>query len=428
MTSSILEKKLSGSNSDTFKALRYMVPNIDTQLTTQDNVYSSFFWITDKNKIELGGFYGVRMNNNTGLQMEAGRYVNGVRYMNALRLLIDNNGTAKIDLVKSAWKEALGYLSNNGDIGNGTYTFRNTEVDTTASSRTSNQFQYLGLIDTGNRYYTFFQGAQRTNGDIDLSLVARNIVNNANQDTVLKILSGKNGVRRISSNSDIYLDYGAKYAVQLNYNTNTNQGSTVWWSSDGFHSYDNEGYDRWYLRTVVSYDSNNSQGVQWEVNRYVGTGTNRTRYTNSIYMGIKTDGTPHIEFTFPMRWRIGLGANSSGYWPVTLGGTGANTAAGALANLSAAKEISVRSITTTAITGVKSNTDYTATVNVALTGWTPIGIVGVTPTGGYSTWCNTFRYYIDGNNLIYGFRIAENGVASTNIQHIFYILYQKVVS
>ena len=428
MANTIIEKKVSGSKIDRIKTLRFVSPNVDSQLTSQENAYNSFLWITDKNERELGGLYGMCLENSTGIQMEAGRYINNVRYMNALRLTIDNDGNPKIYLAKAAWKTALGYLSNNGDTGNGSYLFKTTAVDTTASSRTSNQYQYLGLIDTGNRYYAYLQGVQRTNGDVELTLIARNIVNNANQDAVLRIHSNKNGVRRITSNSDIYLDYGARYATQLNYNTNTNQGANTWWGSDGFYSYDNEGYARWYLRSVVSYGGNNSQGVQLEVNRYVGTGADRTRYTNSLYMGINTDGTPHVEFTFANKWRIGLGANSSGYWPVSLGGTGANTAAGALANLSAAKEILIKLVKGTTINNVKSNTDFGTTHNIALSGYTPIGIVGYYLEGSNNTWCFPFRMYITGNLVALGLRIPESGVTGVNITPNFYVLYQKNVS
>ena len=53
--------------------------------------------------------------------------------------------------------------------------------------------------------------------------------------------------------------------------------------------------------------------------------TDNSTVGHGLYLRIDPDGTRIVNVTESKPWRIGFGADSNGYWPITLGGTGQST-------------------------------------------------------------------------------------------------------
>ena len=62
-------------------------------------------------------------------------------------------------------------------------------------------------------------------------------------------------------------------------------------------------------------------------------------------------------------------------------------------------------------------------VNVAKSGYTPIGIVGISKSGGSSLYCFVSNYSISGNNITFYLRNTYNG--SATVTTTFSVLYKK---
>jgi len=106
-----------------------------------------------------------------------------------------------------------------------------------------------------------------------------------------------------------------------------NPGSgDIYGGGTGFEVCDKDGKQIGYIQPVQY--SNGRETMQMGVSSYGGSSTNY----NSIEVGFDANGNMIYGVSSASAFRNALGA-SSGIWPVSLGGTGATTAAGALANL-----------------------------------------------------------------------------------------------
>ena len=74
--------------------------------------YASLYQIKDKNGTEIGGVYGIRGTaNESGVQLEVAKVVDGTRLINNVRLLIKADGTKQVSLSDPAvWRSVLAVL------------------------------------------------------------------------------------------------------------------------------------------------------------------------------------------------------------------------------------------------------------------------------------------------------------------------------
>lgn len=75
---------------------------------------------------------------------------------------------------------------------------------------------------------------------------------------------------------------------------------------------------------------------------------------------------------------------------------------------------------------LSSQVDYTFTFDVGKTGYTPLGIVGITKSGSYNTRFNQNKWFISGNNVTITLRCSEAGVSANGITLDVTILYSQL--
>lgn len=83
---------------------------IDSSSTSSTNMWDNGYFLHDKNNVSLGYFRSVSIaNNGCGVQIQGERTINGNRTENHLRLLVDDNGNAKVNINQAAaWRTGLG--------------------------------------------------------------------------------------------------------------------------------------------------------------------------------------------------------------------------------------------------------------------------------------------------------------------------------
>lgn len=83
--------------------------DMDLSVAPSGDEYKTMIQFADKNAQELGNIMGIHWANDTsGIHLEAGRTINGTRYYQNVRLLIDANGNKLVSLTPDPWLTALG--------------------------------------------------------------------------------------------------------------------------------------------------------------------------------------------------------------------------------------------------------------------------------------------------------------------------------
>lgn len=90
------------------------------------------------------------------------------------------------------------------------------------------------------------------------------------------------------------------------------------------------------------------------------------------------------------------------------------------------RKIIIDTVQFTTTQTLSSEVDYTFTFDVSKTGYTPLGIVGITKSGSYNTRFNQNKWFISGNNVSITLRCSETGVSANGITIDVTILYSQL--
>lgn len=90
------------------------------------------------------------------------------------------------------------------------------------------------------------------------------------------------------------------------------------------------------------------------------------------------------------------------------------------------RKIIIDTVQYTTTQTLSSQVDYIFTFDVSKTGYTPLGIVGITKSGSYNTRFNQNKWFISGNNVSITLRCSETGVSANGIIIDVTILYSQL--
>ena len=243
---------------------------------------------------------------------------------------IDNFLTTKADKI-----ELNNYVLKTGDVMSGNLGIKTLNADVTSVASTYTD-KYFRIVDKNAQAFSLFGGAQLANGDVYNAITAmRKDQNNQDVQNYLYLITTSTGTRsiQIPNDSDLKASWCSQIgAVKKSGDTmtgtlriradsladeNNTPSSTIW--GCGYYGIDKNGN----INTVVSpvYYNDGRIASRFSTQRTI----DGTMHYNSLVLGIRSDKTSYVAVDNPLIWRNGLGADSDGSWPISMGGTGSST-------------------------------------------------------------------------------------------------------
>lgn len=319
-----------------YKTAKRVLYNIYPNVVPSSNTYTSAYTILHADNTELGGIYGMKDTDNVlGVQLEVARTVDSTRYINNIRLWIDDEGKKSVTVSSpAAWRTALGtddvYVNKSGDTMTGNLTINRSSGGGGITSKRSNitadetaieSNSIMGYRRTADKedYTCFYSETVKTAaGGIYQSYVVRQYVTGTEYTHGFYLRLAADGTRTVTFTNDDSRDAWANGLNVVKKAGDTMTGSLEFKSSNINRTTPSSSTAaNAYMRLL----NNNSDLVGWVRNTMSAdaycTLDLYCKYPNvdkyaSLRLGTKSDGTQWVGVSNSAAWRTAIGAVSKG--------------------------------------------------------------------------------------------------------------------